>query len=264
MSLRKRFYEILFPVDAKDQTANFVNTCIQFLIITNIVAVIVESVESIHSTWGKAFEFFEVFSVAIFTVEYFLRLWMAVESSLYKQCWRGRLRAALTPLLLVDLFAVLPFYLPFLGVDLRSMRVLRLFRLFRIMKMARYWKALYLFSKVFKNSREQLYTTFVLFLVFLVLLSSMMYFAEHDTQPQLFSSIPASMWWGIITLTTIGYGDVVPVTYLGKVIGGFAAFSGILVFALLAGVLVKGFLDEVDRDKREKKRRALFRDNYLS
>lgn len=161
----------------------------------------------------------------------------------------------LTPLAMIDLFAILPFYLPMIiPLDLRFIRAVRLFRLFRLFKIGRYSKALSLLKKVLKDKKEEL--ILIIFVVFLLLIifSSLMYFIEKEAQPEAFSSIPEAMWWGIITLTTVGYGDVYPITPLGKILGALIAFLGIGMFALPAGILGSGLVEvvrkkEVNTDK---------------
>jgi voltage-gated potassium channel len=157
----------------------------------------------------------------------------------------------LTPLLLVDLFAVLPFYLPFVLVDLRFLRVLRLVRLVRIVKVTRYVKTIRRMTNVFYAKKEELAMSFVLASMMLVVASSLMYYIEHPVQPEVFSSIPATMWWAVVTLTTVGYGDVVPVTVLGKILTGLIAMVGIAMFALPAGIIASGFEQELEREKQQ-------------
>jgi voltage-gated potassium channel len=152
---------------------------------------------------------------------------------------------------LVDLFAILPFYLPFIiPFDLCALRALRLVRLFRLFKMSRYVEALTTLDDVIKAKKEELAVTLAMILILLILASSAMYIAETDAQPDKFPNIPATLWWGVVTLTTIGYGDIYPVTPLGKVIGGLIAFLGIGLFALPAGILAAGFAEEVQKTKR--------------
>ena len=152
---------------------------------------------------------------------------------------------------LVDLLAVLPFYLPMLGLDFRFMRTLRLARVFRLAKLVRYNAAIRLFAQVLVRKRPELLVALFVVLVILVLASSLMYFAEHDDNPQDFSSIPAAMWWGIITLTTVGYGDVHPVTALGKTLGAVIAVLGIGMFALPTSILGAAFVEEMNKARRK-------------
>ena len=219
------------------------------LIALNVLAVIVESVPSLPEEVRRALYGFEVFSVAVFTVEYLVRLWACVEDPRYAHPVAGRLRFAVTPMALIDLFAVLPFYLPYLGADLRSLRALRLVRLFRLVKVGRYATSLGLMGRVLRKKREELVVTFGVLVLLLIVSATLMYHVEHDAQPDDFSSIPTAMWWAVATLTTIGYGDVAPVTGLGKVLGAAIAVLGIGLFALPTSILGAAFVEEIGRQR---------------
>lgn len=167
----------------------------------------------------------------------------------------GRWRFSVSGMAIVDLLAILPFYvglLPsFLAPDLRFMRAIRMFRLIRVLKIARYLKALNLMQAVFRERKEQIFLSIMFIFFLLIIVSTLMYHLEHDAQPEAFSSIPATMWWGIETLTTVGYGDLVPRTHMGKLLGGMIAVLGIGLFALPAGILSSGLTEHLQRnDKR--------------
>ncbi len=220
------------------------------LISLNVLAVMLETVPLVAAKYGTFLHVFDVFSVGIFTVEYGLRLWTANLHDQFTKPVLGRIRYALTPLALVDLFAILPFYIPFLiPLDLRFMRILRLLRIGRVLKMGRYSESIKTFQRVFGRKKEELAMSLFLILIMLVISSSIMYIAENAAQPDKFGSIPEAMWWGIITLATVGYGDVYPVTLLGKVMGGIVALLGVAVYALPTGILAAGFAEEL-YDKR--------------
>jgi voltage-gated potassium channel len=212
-----------------------------------------ESVARIKQQYEPALKWFEIFSVVVFSIEYFLRILCANVNPKYRQLVTGNLRFATTPLAIIDLLAILPFYLPFVGIDLRFIRALRIFRLFRIFKIARYLRALDLIKDVVKSKREELIISLVFTLFLLLISSTVMYYVEHDAQPEHFSSIPQTMWWGIATLTTVGYGDLFPITAIGKILGGIIAIIGIGLFALPTGILASGFSDELSRRKVKEK-----------
>jgi voltage-gated potassium channel len=219
------------------------------LISLNVVVIVLESVESIYTTYKLWFHYFEVVSVAIFSLEYLLRIWVSNENEKYQQPVIGNLRYMLSPLGLIDLLAILPFYLPVMAMDMRFMRALRMFRLFRMFKIVRYVSTLRLMEKVIGDKREELVMA-VIFTFFILLFSScIMYYIERDVNPNGFASIPDTMWWGISTLTTVGYGDVTPITPLGKFLGGIIAILGIGLFALPAGILAGGFSEEIWKRK---------------
>lgn len=223
------------------------------LIVLNVLAVMLESVEHLGVAHGPYFHAFDKISVAIFTIEYLLRFWTAVElpDSRYRHPVWGRLRWAISPMALIDLIAVVPFYLGILvEVDFRAMRVLRVLRMF---KLTRYSRAINVMIAVARQEARAIGATLFLLLVVLVLSSSLMYLFEHRAQPHVFSDIPSAMWWSVVTLTTLGYGDMVPITPLGRMLGGMTAVIGVGMIALPAGVLASGFSEQM-RIRREEYR----------
>lgn len=215
------------------------------LIGLNILALILETVPSIAAAGGSAFRWFELISVGVFTIEYLLRLWSSVEAPGYGAPVGGRLRYASRPMMVVDLLAVLPAYLPVLGLDFRFVRALRLMRVFRILKVARYSNALQLLGRVFMNRRADLTLTGVAIGIVLIIAASALYFVERQAQPGSFESIPEAMWWAIVTLTTVGYGDVYPVTGLGRLLGAIVALVGVCVIAIPTAIIGAGFVEEL-------------------
>lgn len=244
-SLRRRVWEILEVARSGDRTSERFDIAIRGLIALNVVAVVLETVASVDAALHGFLLVFEAFSVAVFTVEYVARVWSCVEAPRYQRPLRGRVRFAATPLALIDLLAVLPSLLPFLGLDLRILRGLRLFRLFRILKLTRYSRSLRMMGRAFRRSSEELVITLSVAGLAVLIASSIMYYAEHGAQPEQFSSIPAAMWWGVVTLTTLGYGDIYPVTTVGRLMGGVFAISGILLIAVPTAILGSAFVDEM-------------------
>jgi|WetSurMetagenome_2_1015567.scaffolds.fasta_scaffold217144_2 voltage-gated potassium channel len=220
------------------------------LIIVNVLAVLLETVRPLEKQYFLLFSIIDIVSISIFTVEYLIRLWICTLNPDYSHPVTGRLRYMVSGYALIDLFAFLPFYIPaIIPVDLRFIRILRLFRLIRVMKLGRYSKAMKTFSVVIKKTREELLLALSILLIVIVLASTLMYYAENGAQPDKFDSIPAAMWWAVVTLATVGYGDIYPVTTLGKVIGGLVVVIGIMIFALPAAILSAGFIGEI-QEKR--------------
>lgn len=251
--LKKRVYSLLEQNGHSDLAGRAINLFIVALIILNIVAVMLDTVQGIVAQYANELHAFEVFSVAVFSIEYMTRLWVCTEDKKYAGAVRGRLRYMASPMAIVDLVAVAPFYLPmFLPVDLRVLRVLRLMRLIRIFKLARYNESLSMMKKILLEKKEDLSITLFMGMIVLVLASTAMYYAEHEAQPDKFSSIPETLYWGVITLATIGYGDMYPVTVLGKFFGAVVAVTGIGMFAIPTGIIGSGFIEELQK-KREKK-----------
>ena len=250
-NIKRRVYEILEVAAPGDKLSRTFDIFIITLIVLNVLAVILGTVDKISIQFSQSFRMFEILSVIIFTIEYILRVWSCTLNTNYKKSLSGRIKFILTPLALVDLFAVLPFYLPMLiKVDLRFIRAIRLIRLFRLLKLGRYSEAIKLFGRVLRAKKEELFITVFAIFILLTISSSLLYYVEHDSQPEVFSSIPEAMWWGVATLTTVGYGDIYPITSLGKFFGAIISLLGIGLFAMPAGILSAGFIEEI-RKRRE-------------
>ncbi|MDA0230594.1 MAG: cyclic nucleotide-gated ion channel [Proteobacteria bacterium] len=245
--LRNRVHDALEVSENDDLFSRIIDFGLIGLITLNVLAIIIESIEAIAVAYQPHFKVFELVSVAIFSVEYVLRVWICVDNAdgKYRGKLIGRLRYMASPMALVDLIVILPFYLSFIiGIDLR---VLRILRLLRILKLTRYSGAWALFAAVLYGQRRTLYMSGFLMIIMLVLSASLMYLIEHDAQPVAFADIPSAMWWSLVTLTTVGYGDVTPVTILGKVLGGFVTILGLGMYALPAAILASGFMQELSK-----------------
>jgi voltage-gated potassium channel len=230
--------------------AHLFNSFMATLIIVNVLAVTLETVASLVHHYHWLFSIIDLVSISIFTVEYFLRLWICTLNPHYSHPVTGRLRYMVSIYALIDLFSFLPFYLPLvIPFDLRFIRILRLFRLIRVMKLGRYSDAMRTFTVVVHKTKEELFLALSILLIVLVLSSTMMYYAENEAQPEKFDSIPAAMWWSVVTLATVGYGDIYPITPLGKLVGGVVVVTGIAIFALPAAILSAGFIEEI-QEKR--------------
>jgi voltage-gated potassium channel len=249
MSLKDKTWHILANEDPENRISRNFNQFILTLIVLNVIAVIVESVPSIHRGNHLALRSFEFFSVAIFLVEYLLRLWSCTSCPTYAHPLWGRIKFIFSFLAIVDLVAILPSLLLFLGIDFRAIRALRLMRLFLLAKTSRYTRSVGLLGKVFIQKREELIISLSLLAFLLIMASTLMFYVENRAQPDAFSSIPATMWWAVATLTTVGYGDIAPITGLGKLLGSVVAIIGIGLFALPTSILGSGFLEELQRAK---------------
>jgi voltage-gated potassium channel len=253
--LRQRVWELL-DVSEDPQCGvadwDWVDVILLVLILLNVLAVILETVQSLQLRFGTAFWAFEVFSVGVFSVEYAARIWACTADPRYRQPIIGRLRYVSSFGGVVDLLAILPFYVslavPAAALDLRILRVLRLLRFARVLKLARYSDSIVRMKRVIGARRGDLGVALAAVGVVLILASSAIYYVEVDTQPDVFTSIPAAMWWGISALTTVGYGDITPVTPLGKFLGGIIQLLGIAIFALPAGIIAAGYEEESRRN----------------
>lgn len=246
--IKKRTYEILEKGSASDQWSRRVDFFIIMLIFLNILAVVLESVDEFNLEYGYYFGQLERFSIGLFTIEYLLRIWSITERKGYEKPISGRFRYLFSFYSLVDLIAVLPAYIPiFFAIDGRYLRGIRIFRLFRILKLTRYNRAFKLIAEVVRATKEELVISLFAVLTLLVIASCSMFYIEHEVQPEAFSSIPETMWWGVATLTTVGYGDVYPITSLGKLTAGIMAILGVGLFALPAGILASGFGKAIEK-----------------
>jgi voltage-gated potassium channel len=244
---RREVHDILEVGGAAHPAGRLVNAFIIILIVLNAVAFALETVDDLGTRYAAAFAAFNVFSVAAFTLEYSLRMWSAVDIPMLSRMppWRARLQFAFRPIMVIDFLAFAPWYLEWLfPVDLRILRVLRLFRL---LKLVRYSPALQTLGRVIAEERRALFGAFLIMIILLFFASTGMYLLERTAQPDKFGSIPAAAWWALATLTTIGYGDVVPITPWGKLLGGVVMLLGVGMFALPIAILATGFSQEANR-----------------
>jgi voltage-gated potassium channel len=251
MSLKAKTHAILEGAPAAGAKGSVVNNGLFALIALNVAAAIVDTMAVVQARFGDALRIFELVSVTVFGVEYVARVWASTCDERYPSPLMGRLRFMASPMAIIDLVAILPALLGFLGIDLRQLRALRLFRLLRAGKLVRYSRSLQLIGRVLKKRRGELVGTCVLMFALLIFGSTLLYWAERDAQPEAFESIPATMWWAVATLTTVGYGDITPITPLGKFFGAFVAIFGIGLFALPTGVLGAAFVEEMRRDESD-------------
>jgi len=226
------------------------------IITLNSVAIVLHTVPSFSQRYEQLFYDFELFSVAFFTIEYLLRIWICVENDKYSHPVWGRLRYMVSASAIIDFLAIFPFYFTLFATDLAIVRILRLFRIFRLFRVTRYSHAFKVIRNAVTDNKEELILSLVFVLFMLIIVSSVVYYVEHPAQPEIFSSIPATMWWGISAMTTVGYGDMHPITPLGKFLGGVAAILGIGLFALPTGILVAGFTEQIRTQKAPPRHRC--------
>lgn len=251
MTAKTHLYAVMEKAEEGDRLSRIFDLFIITLIVLNVAMVILETVEGINETYGEFIELFEVICVVIFTVEYLLRIWCCTADKKFARPLIGRLAFMLTPMALIDLIAIFPYYVFLLvAIPPDYTLPLRLLRLFRLLKVGRYSHSMQMFGQVIWQKRRELYIVAFALTLLLVIVSSLMYFVEHHAQPEAFSSIPTTMWWGIVTLTTVGYGDVFPITPLGKFLGALIAVLGVGMFALPAGLLSSGFVEAMQESHR--------------
>jgi len=253
MITQKRMSELLNKGHKSDKLSQRLDIAIALLILANLIAVVLESLESLSLAYSGFFNAFEWFSVTLFSIEYGLRIWSAPSHKALrgKSAKAKRLSYLFSFTGIVDFLAILPSLLQWLipGADLRWLRAIRMIRL---LKMSHYSSALEDLISAIYAERRSFTAALYLFVIALFLASTTLYMAENQEQPEAFGSIPEAMWWAIITLTTVGYGDVSPITPIGKIIGAGTALMGVCSVALLTGIVGSAFSNQLE------KRRAIF------
>jgi voltage-gated potassium channel len=257
-SFKSQLFHTLEPYGENNQVGRWFDWFLILLIVCNVIAVMAETVPEIKSEFEAELFWFEVVSVVIFTMEYIARVWVCVlerqrdvnqhSDSVY------RMKFMLRPVSVIDLLAILPFYLSvFISVDLR---VLRLLRLTRMLKLGRYSSSMQTLNRVIANEYRVLIAALAIMMMIMIVAATGMYYLERHAQPEHFGSIPQALWWSVITLSTVGYGDVTPVTTFGRFFSGVFILVGVAIFALPAGILASSFSEQMSQ-KRDKFRKRI-------
>lgn len=246
---RRRVYFVLDAGLSPESLATLVHGLLIGLVIASVAAIVLVTVPRYAARYGFFFTVIEIVAVAAFTVEYVLRLWSAPEHGPYAHLssWAARWRFAKSPLALIDLFSILPFYLAFVVPTSADLRILVMLRLLRFFKLARYSPGMRSLVAVLEAERKALFACAVVLFGLVLMMATAMHFIEHTAQPDKFGSIPQAMWWAVITLTTVGYGDVVPVTPLGRLVAAFTMLMGIMMLALPIGIVANAFAEEIHK-----------------
>jgi voltage-gated potassium channel len=246
-SLRHRVHGVLEAGRSSGNLGLAFEIFLIVLIVANALAVCLDSVPELGAAYRRPFQIFEYASVAIFTVEYALRVWTAPEDPRYAERPLGdRLRYMVQPYMLIDLVAIAPAYVA-LFVPFADLRILRLFRLFRLLKIARYSPAVTTLIHVLSLERRAFFGTLLLLLCMMSICAEGMYIIEGHVQPQVFGTLPNCLYWAVITLTTVGYGDATPITAAGRIVAGITAIMGLGLFALPVGIIASAFVTEIHR-----------------
>ena len=284
MSFQNACYHILAPSSEAHEYkkhSKLFDILLIALIIVNVAAMMLETVPGLPALWQHELHIIEVVSVLIFTIEYILRVYSSAsapnrstqanrsaQANRTRQekttAWQKRWAYIKSPMALVDLMAILPFYLSMLVAF--DLRILRVFRVLRILKIGRYSRSMQTLVTVLRNESHSLIAALSVLLLFTIIAATCIYYIEHAAQPDVFSSIPASLWWALVTLTTVGYGDVVPITALGKIFGGLITIMGICFYALPAGILSSSYTSQMQlkRDRFKDTVRSVLDDGKLS
>jgi voltage-gated potassium channel len=246
-ALRRRVYVILERETPGDRVAAMVHRFLVVLILCNVAGSIIDTIPAVNVAYDPWFDAFESWSLGVFALEYALRLWAAPEGLVFytRAPWRQRWQWMTSPIGLIDLLAIAPFVISQLfDVDLRVIVLLRLLRFFKI---ARYSPGFQSLIDSVRVERHALGACLVILTSIILMSAGLMYVVEHDAQPDKFGSIPDAMWWAAATVSTVGYGDVVPITALGRVFGVMTMISGLLMLALPAGIVATSFAGIINR-----------------
>jgi len=252
MKLKNRAFQIINKAEEGDRASRAFDIGIIALIALSVLSIVLQSFDALALRFQNGFAIFEAFTVAVFSLEYLARIWTA--DLLYPQAKHPRLRYVFSFMALVDLLAILPFYVPFISIDLRFLRLLRLFRLTRLLrlfKLGRYLDSLQMIADVMKKSARQLIAAMGACLLILLLSAILMYSLEKPVQPDAFPNIMAALWWAVCTLTTVGYGDVFPITAAGKLLASLISIVGIGIVAIPTGIISAGFTQAMSSRRKE-------------
>ena len=251
--IKKYIFDLLDPTEQESKLERYIDIFIISLIILNVVMVIADTFQ-LPQYIKDIFNILEVFSVVVFTIEYLLRLWTS--NYLYpglstpKAC----IKYIFSFMAIIDLLAILPFYLPFIfPIDLRVLRTIRVIRLFRLFKVNRYTNSLSIIARVFKSKASQLISSVFVVGLLMIISSVLMYSIENPVQPEVFKNAFSGLWWAVATFTTVGYGDIYPITGAGKILSAIIAMLGIGLVAVPTGIISAGFIENISDEKEEEK-----------
>jgi voltage-gated potassium channel len=251
-NLRWKIYNLIRDDDENNLVSNMFDGCIITLIVINVLLVILDTFD-MPPVYQIISAKIEVVSVIIFTVEYLLRLWTATYIYPDKQPTMARLRYFVSFMAIIDFLAILPFYIPFvIPVDLMILRALRMVRLMRLFKVNRYTDSMKIIGNVFREKSAQLVSSFFVIFILMIIASVLMCDIEKAAQPDKFNNAISGLWWAVATFTTVGYGDIYPITTFGKFLSGIIAILGIGLVAVPTGIISAGFVEQIERKKEEK------------
>ena len=253
-NVKSFIYNHIRDDDDNDFLSNIIDGIIVFLIIINVLIIFLDTFQDIRNFILPLYKYIDIFSIIIFSIEYILRVWTSDLISLYKNKSpiKARFKYIFSPKAIIDMISLLSFYLPLFSFNnFRILRIVRLVRILSLLKVNRYSKAMVTLGKVIKNKSIQLISSFFIVSVLIIFASLLMYYIENEAQPGTFDNAFSSLWWAIATLTTVGYGDIYPVTIIGKILGIFISLMGIAIIAIPTGIISAGFIEQIDeaRDK---------------
>lgn len=255
-TLMETVYDVLDPDDSIGPISHLANIALMALI---VISVFVAFISTFTEGEYQTLNILETGFAMIFTVEYVLRMWTAVLVYPELSPFRARVKYALTPISLIDLLSIIPFFLPFFGVSTGTLQTMRLIRLLRVFKINRYTDSLYLIGTVLKTRATQLISSIMVIFILIFIAAMLMYDVEHAAQPEVFKNALSAMWWAMSTVTTVGYGDIYPITNLGRTLGAIVTFLGIGLTAIPTGIISAGFIEQLSKkDPQEEVKAAAY------
>lgn len=255
-AVKENVFEIIQPSSEGKTVSRLFDLFIMILIIISVVSVFILTFEDLPPNILRTLRQSEYATILVFTAEYLLRFWTADLLYPEKSPWRARLKFVCSPMAIIDLLAILPFYLPMLfSINLVGIRAIRLIRLLRIFKLNRYSNAFLSIMEVFQGRIREILVSFLIVFLLMVVASLLIFYAEHDAQPQQFSNAFSGLWWAAATLTTVGYGDIYPITPLGRILGAIIALLGIGMAAVPTSILSAGFVELLEKKKKQEEQK---------
>lgn len=248
-SLRAQVYALFNATPTSFSLNKYIDYVVIMAVLVSVVCIVLETVQEINAQWSVQFHILDLLTVAIFSVEYVLRVYSCCEQAQYAKPLRGRIKYMLSASALVDLIAIFPFYFDIFFAKTYDLRFLRIFRLTRLLKLTRYTGTLNTLIKAVQREKYVLLAAAFMMFLMIILTASLGYMFEHDAQPDKFESIPTSMYWAVITLASVGYGDITPITPLGRIMTVVVSFVGIGIFAIPAGLMASSFTDQLRLDR---------------
>jgi hypothetical protein len=248
-TFRQKMYALVFPSEYGGAIHEMFESVIAWWVVISVIAVVFESVESIHYVLSTQFIIIDSIAVGLFSVEYFLKLYSCVENPVFKKWFSGRVKHSLQFSSIIDFLAIVPFFLELFLHHLFDLRFLRVFRLMRLLKITKQNNSTAVLKRVFTRETPILAAALFVMMLMVVLAASLAYLMEHDSQPDKYENIPSAIYWAVVTLSSVGYGDLTPTTPIGRMMTIFMAVVGVGIFAIPSALLASSFADEVHADK---------------
>ena len=265
-TLRAQVFALFNTTPHSHNVNKYIDNVVILAVLVSVVCIVLETVQEVNQVWSAEFHILDLITVCIFSIEYGLRVYSCCELQEYEKPFKGRLKYMTSASALVDLIAVCPFYIDIFLAKSLDLRFLRIFRLTRLLKLTRYTGTLNTRVKAVQREKYVLLAAAFMMFLMIILTASLGYLFEHDAQPDKFESIPTSMYWAVVTLASVGYGDITPITPLGRFMTVIVSFVGIGIFAIPAGLMASSFTDQLrlDRNLFEEQVRKLVTNNSFT